>query len=403
MLALDVLAAVALLALVTGAQAEAATPRTGVAVRGVTDTTITVGGLGTIARYGDAAIGAKARFARANASGGVHGRTIEFSGITDDGGTAGGNKAATAKVADADVFAVVPAVAADMGGVRTLVDARMPYFGWALSSDYCGNAFGFGYSGCIAASGLTTNIWGLTVKRGFGAPDPLGNTAAVLTDDSPAGAYAAEEVRSGLEAAGLEVTYARADLPVPPGGDYTALLADALASNAGRMPRAVFVVGSYSNVLGVQQALRDGGYPGTFTDLVQYDPNLVAQASGASVFVQTAPAEAAPDNAAMRQLVDDVKKVAPDQAVNQSVIAGYLSADMFLAAVQRAGRHLTVARLLRAANRGFTYRLRGVAGPTPFPSAHTLPTPCGSLVRSDGVAFRIAVPYTCGKVVEVAR
>jgi ABC-type branched-subunit amino acid transport system substrate-binding protein len=402
---------VALLALGAGAQTTTTKPApsttakaAGAAgtVRGVTATTITVGGLGTSALYGDAAVGAKARFDRANASGGVNGRTIVFQGITDDGGVPGFNKAAAEKLAGSDIFAVVPAVASDMAGATDLVNAQMPYFGWALSSDFCGNGFGFGYSGCIAASGLTTDIWGKTVKRGFASPNPLGNTAAVLTDNSPAGQYALQEAGAGLQAAGLKVTAAKAILPVPPGGDYAALLKDVLVSNGGKAPRAIFVVGSYSNVTGVQQALRDGGYLGTFTNLVQYDPNLVAQASGASVFLQTTPTEAATNNPAMKQLVDDVAKTAPDQPVNQSVIAGYLSADLFLAAVQKAGKDLTIGKLLGAANKNFTYQLPGVAGPTRFPGAHANPTPCGSLVRSDGIAFQIVTAYSCGKVVKVS-
>ncbi|MFN8027731.1 MAG: ABC transporter substrate-binding protein [Acidimicrobiia bacterium] len=106
---------------------------------------------------------------------------------------------------------------------------------------------------------------------------------------------------------------------------------------------------------------------------MQYDPNLVAQSSGASVFLQTAPTESAANNAAMKQLVDDVKKTAPDQAINQSVIAGYLSADMFLAAVQKAGKDLTVGKLISATSKNFTYQLQGVVGPTKFPAAHSAP------------------------------
>ena len=58
----------------------------------------------------------------------------------------------------------------------------------------------------------------------------------------------------------------------------------------------------------------------------------------------------------MPQLVADVQKVAPDQPIDQSVIAGYWSADLFLAAVKKAGKNLTAASLLKAANHNFTYR-----------------------------------------------
>jgi ABC-type branched-subunit amino acid transport system substrate-binding protein len=384
-----------------GRAAATTTTATAGAVRGVTPTSITVAGLGSGSLGTDAQVGAKARFDRANAAGGVNGRTINFQGVTDDGSTPDGNKTTAAKLVDGGAFAVVPAVALDMASANDLVNAQMPYFGWALSSDFCGNGFGFGFSGCIAASGLTTDIWGKLVKQTFTAPNPFGDTAAVLTDNSPAGQYALKATSAGLKAAGLKVTYAQASLPLPPSGDYGALLKDALVSNATKPPRAIFVVGAYSNVAGVQQALRDAGYFGTFTNLVQYDPNLVALSSGASVFVQTAATESASTVPAMQQLVADVQKVAPDQPINQSVIAGYLSADLFLAAVQKAGKNLTVGRLVSAANSRFTYLLDGVAGPTKFPAAHDAPTPCGSLVRSTGTAFQIAAAYSCGKVVKV--
>ena len=40
----------------------------------------------------------------------MNGRTIDFQGITDDGGTSATDKAAAAKLAASDIFAVVPAV-----------------------------------------------------------------------------------------------------------------------------------------------------------------------------------------------------------------------------------------------------------------------------------------------------
>ncbi|MET0920703.1 MAG: hypothetical protein ABWY77_05850, partial [Acidimicrobiia bacterium] len=50
-------------------------------VRGVTDTTITIGGFGQVGRYPGADVGAKARFKRANDGGGVNGRTFNYLGM----------------------------------------------------------------------------------------------------------------------------------------------------------------------------------------------------------------------------------------------------------------------------------------------------------------------------------
>src|SRR6185312_2392779 len=65
-----------------GAQTGAPRPATG----GVSATSIKVAGLGDAFVYGGADVGAKARFQRANDAGGVHGRTIDYAGFTDDGG-----------------------------------------------------------------------------------------------------------------------------------------------------------------------------------------------------------------------------------------------------------------------------------------------------------------------------
>ena len=51
----------------------------------------------------------------------------------------------------------------------------------------------------------------------------------------------------------------------------------------------------------------------------------------------------------------------------------------------------------------WTYTVPNTVGPTKFPGAHNEPTPCGSLVRSDGSAYTALVPYTCGKVVKVTQ
>jgi ABC-type branched-subunit amino acid transport system substrate-binding protein len=127
----------------------------------------------------------------------------------------------------------------------------------------------------------------------------------------------------------------------------------------------------------------------------------VAPAVGAFVPTQTAPTESAADNPAMKQLVADVQKIAPDQPIDQSVIAGYWSADLFLAALQKAGKKVTAATLEHAIDTKFTYRVPNTVGPTTFPAAHSLPTPCGALVQSSGTAYVVKVPYACGRVVPI--
>ena len=225
--------------------------------------------------------------------------------------------------------------------------------------------------------------------------------AAILTESSPTGQYALRSLTSGIRSARLEVVYAKAALGLPATLDFNAVAGEVLTSNAGKPPDSVFVVGNVSNVLGVQNALRVAGFLGVFTNQIMYGPNLVAPAVGSVVMTQTAPVESAATNPAMAQLVADVQNTAPGRPVDQAVIAGYWSADLFLAAVQKAGKQLTAASLVKAANTRFTYRVPDTVGPTTFPAAHSVPTPCGALVASNGTAYEVKVAYACGRVVKV--
>jgi ABC-type branched-subunit amino acid transport system substrate-binding protein len=392
---------VALALLPTAPTAGAQTSAPTGATAGVTATSIKVAGLGDSFLYGGADVGAKARFQRANDAGGVNGRTVDYAGFTDDGGDPTAGTAAATKLVQRDqVFAVVPAVTPAFAAGKFLAQQKVPYFGWGLSSDFCGNDYGFGFSGCLVPEGATSNAWGLLISKAFGAQS-AGRTAAIVTEGSPAGQYELTSLTAGVTSAKLKVVYGKASLGVPATADYGAVAKDVLASNSGKAPDAVFVVGNGSNVLGMQQALGAAGLLGVFTNQIEYDPNLVAPATGAFVMTQTAPTESAPTNPAMARLVADVQKVAPGYPVDQSVIAGYWSADLFLAAVQKAGKNLTRASLVKAANANFTYKVANTVGPTSFPAAHSRPTPCGALVASNGTAYAVKVPYTCGRVVPV--
>ena len=109
---------VLLLASATAGGAQTGAPQHGT---GVTATSITVAGLGDSSLYGGADLGARARFQRANDDGGVHGRTVDYAGFTDDGGDpTAGTSAATALVQQRQVFAVVPAVTPDFAAGRFL-------------------------------------------------------------------------------------------------------------------------------------------------------------------------------------------------------------------------------------------------------------------------------------------
>ncbi|MET0421417.1 MAG: ABC transporter substrate-binding protein [Acidimicrobiia bacterium] len=369
-------------------------------VRGVTDTTITIGGFGQVGRYPGADVGAKARFKRANDGGGVNGRTFNYLGMRDDLGIAKVNAdLANTYVQQDNVFAVVPVVTPDLGAAETLVKNQVPYFGWAVSSNFCGNQWGFSFTGCMFPpdAATTSNAWATLVRKNLGAKSSP--TAVILTENTDSGKYFASALDASVKSAGFTVLSSANSLPVPAVSDYDALARQILGSNNSGAPDAVFVNAGYANVAQVRQAVRNAGYDGVFTNTVEYESSLVASSTGSFVFSPTAAVESAPTNPAMAQLVADVRAVAPDQPIDQSVIAGYWSADLFINAVERAGKRLTAESLVTKANTKFTYSVTGTVGPVKFPGAHNEPAACGTLVQSTGTVYNVAEPYACAKVV----
>jgi hypothetical protein len=94
-------------------------------------------------------------------------------------------------------------------------------------------------------------------------------------------------------------------------------------------------------------------------------------------------------------VVDTLEKYLPsDQQITQGVLAGYFSADFFVAAVKKAGKNLTPESLQKSTAK-FTYQVKNVVGPTPYPDAFKYGSPCGTLAQSNGSAYTVAVPYAC--------
>ncbi|MGI3229114.1 ABC transporter substrate-binding protein [Streptomyces sp. GTA36] len=105
-------------------------------VRGVSDTSVKVGGIvsmTTASGYSkkDTDLGAKARFDRANAEGGVNGRKIDYLGAEDDGQDPAKNLTAARKLVQQDkVFAIAPMSSTTFSGADFLQKQKVPTFGW---------------------------------------------------------------------------------------------------------------------------------------------------------------------------------------------------------------------------------------------------------------------------------
>jgi branched-chain amino acid transport system substrate-binding protein len=376
--------------------------------RGVTDDTITVGGLGYAAFYQDSAVGAQARFDKANNGNEIPGgRKINFLGFRDDGSDQNKNLDEGRKlVQDDQVFAVVPVSTPFLGAADFFAQNKTPFIGWGISSGFCQNPFGFGFSGCLTPEDPKTaaSTWGDLIKKGNFDGDTKGKTAAVIAEDNDSGAAGIKVISASAKAGGFKVVYSKNPIPPLPAtvSDYTPFANEIMSSNNGNPPDVVFLTLAVNNVNGLQNKLLELGYQGVLTNAVGYDPRIASQYVGSSVFIQFNAFESAQQgNTAMQQIIDEVRAVKPDQLLTQPVLAGYLSADMFVQMLKKTGKNLTETRFLRAANRNFKYELKDVVGSITFPAGHERGGTCGTLVESDGTNYTIRVPFDCYKRVKV--
>jgi branched-chain amino acid transport system substrate-binding protein len=369
------------LALVS-APAHAADAATTTPVVGVTRTTVTVAGVvGGEATAVGADVGAQARFNRANRSGGVAGRTIEYRTTTTG----------SASELAGSVFAVVPAVS-DALDTTGLAQARVPFVGAASTTGWDGNTTGFGFVGAQAVlqTRVVSPAWGAQLRSLLGTAQ--GSEVTVAVDDDALGTARAEQARRSLRAARFRVG-ATVVLPAPP----TPLpdLAPATTTLTAGSPAVALLLTSPATTTALAQRLTSAGFTGTVaTTDAFYQPASPAVANGMTVLVPYAPFEQ--KTAANRRVAADVDAFAPGTRLTPGVAAGYWSADAFLRMLARVGRRLTRPRFLAAANRNFSFSVPDTVGRSTWPAMHTRGVPCGALVQSDGSHYFVVEPYACG-------
>jgi hypothetical protein len=90
-----------------------------------------------------------------------------------------------------------------------------------------------------------------------------------------------------------------------------------------------------------------------------------------------------------------VQATSPTVALSQSVEIGYISAELLIAGLKKAGPSVTSKSLIKTMNSNFTFGVPGLIGSQTFPAAHTENLNCFSVVHSNGTAYTVAVPLSC--------
>ncbi|MFD6465543.1 ABC transporter substrate-binding protein [Streptomyces goshikiensis] len=381
-------------------------PGDAAATRGVSAGSIKVGGIVSMTSASgyskkDTDLGARARYLRANAEGGINGRTIDYIGAEDDGQDPGKNLAAARKLVQQDkVFAVAPMSSVTFSGADFLEQEKVPTFGWGTLPSFCGPQYIYGFNGCLVPSpgGTLNQTWPEGIGQVLGGAK--GKSVAIIANDSDAGKFGIRTFRQGFAGAGFEVAYAKASVPataVP--SDWSAYVKDILASDGGEAPDAVASVMQTPNNIGLFTALKRAGYRGLLSDPTDYDPALLAKDTtrqaldGVHVLLQFEPFESA--NPRMDQFKADIKAASGGREVplNMHMLTGYMSADLFVSIALKAGKDLTVAHFQNAA-RSFS-DTGTLVGDRAEPKGQKESFGCGALVRLKDGAYEVSVPFKC--------
>jgi branched-chain amino acid transport system substrate-binding protein len=390
----------------------------GLPLRGVTDTSITVGGLSQIANFTGIDVGAQARFDRANEEGGVNGRTIDFVGVRDDASDSTQNLNLTRELVESDeVFAVLPVASANFLPQSTdfLADNQTIFMGWGFMPGFCG-PYGFGFNGCLIGNNIVEGypynsslVDGAIELAGGTGTDATGLTLGIIAVDDDSGRGGNEQYQALWELRGGTVVSAEAS--IPPGGasDYSPFIAELSTSNDGDWPDVIFVSADFPSTLGMHGALAASDFDGIAMNFSAYVPGLLGSSAdiaaaleGSYSLTQVTPQEGG--GAAVEQILADLEAAGADPFIALGTAIGWYTADVFIQMLEAAGPDLggSMQGFVDAINAGFTYEpLEGGVGPVSFPDDHSAAVPCAAFMHVVGGAYEVALPFACYENLEV--
>ena len=378
----------------SGAPTTAGTVTTG---RGFDGTTIKVAGIGDAVGFGDADLGTKARFQRANNTNELNGIKLdylEFAADKQDPATA--TSEARRLVTQDQVFAIVPDLSAVNPGPY-LNEQHVPYIGWAFDGTYCSptpstSLYGFGYSGCLVPSNPSVmpdsyeNLFKFTAMKS-GKQKP---SIVLFSNDNQSGKNSARFQATSAQGAGFNVVYAKGSVPITT-SDYTPYVQAWLTADGGKPPDAIYCLLAVQ-CIPIWAAVKAAGYKGVFQATLGAIPSLLKPLAGTVTigFYNNEP------NAGLTQMQTDLNAVKSGTAVSSANAAAYFAADMFIQGLKTLGKNITPERLQQALAKQ-TWTIPNFVGPTKYPGATVSSLEaCTSLIENaDGTAWNTVESYSC--------
>ncbi|HPB45506.1 MAG TPA: ABC transporter substrate-binding protein [Microthrixaceae bacterium] len=365
--------------------------------RGITDTSIKVGGVQYGVYFGDASVGVEARIKEANDAGGVHGRTLEFIGAQENNNDATKDlDLVRALVEQDEVFALLPVMAGTFGATDYIVDNNIPTFGYGITPAFCNNEIAFGVTGCVTNPDLTvgSNALGTVLADYFDGD--TNKTIAFIGEDNDAGRGGLALLGASVEDKGFEIVYSEPAMPAPPEqvGDVSPFVSALLAED----PDVIYLQATLSGTK-IADALQQADYDGVIIS-PSFSPLLLGQPGYEGILINTQ-VGVDPEIEGLAHLLESVHAIKPDQQLSLALITGYLAADMFIKGLEETGEDLTVENFLATMNGGFTYSVDGVVGESTWPDNHSKPVPCSVLTKTENAQFVPFQALQCGTNIDV--
>ncbi len=370
-------------------------------VRGFDGTTIKVAGIGIKARLPGSELGAQARIKRFNDTNEMPGIKIEYTEMVDDKGDPAVTLSEARRLVESvGIFAIVGDVS--QSNPSYLAEQHVPYFGWAFDNTYCSpthapstDVWGFGYYGCLVDNAPTKlpdqgRAYLEVVSKASGKANP---TEAIISTDSDSGKNSVAHFAIADQGAGFKVLLQETSVPQTPVSDWTPYVQKLMTADNGNPPDSIRC-GMAIECVPLWQALQAAGYKGQYLHFL-YTDFLVKPLAGTIASINFAPFDT--DNAAVKQLKDDVKAFKADGILDTGVTTGYFGTDMLIAALKIAKDHGGISpENVQQAAATMTWGIEGLVGPTKYPESSVMPTPlCTAIVSSDGTKWSTALPLAC--------
>jgi ABC-type branched-subunit amino acid transport system substrate-binding protein len=361
---------------------------------GVTASSITVGGIASLsgpipAQFGGVFDGAKAYFDMVNAEGGVNGRKIDYAYQLDDAGDPSQDiQQARTLVSQDHVFAVVGVGTAVFSAAQYLVQQNVPTFGYAISPSWSTGDSLFG------AEGSYVDFLNPGPEPAFLAQQVKASRVALLAYNVTESQQACQGFASVLRRYGANVVFSDLSIPAP----AIDLSSEVIRLKAAGAQMVVSCMDIAGNVL-LAQALNQSQFHPVQYWLNGYDETILKQYSklmqGVYFLVPHTPFRLAPDQLSrypgMADFERELAKYFPNDTPNESTMAGWVNADLFVTGLRKLGPHTTPTRsgLIDAINALVNYDADGLVSPITWKNEHDAngPFDCNVYVKVEGERF----------------